>query len=78
MFFLCIVICSFQIVSAMEIESYKITATPVNGNYVENVIELTIRNDKQTQLINGTLTLAKDAEVLNIADSFGQVNFFTD
>ena len=73
-----LVILSFQIVSAMEISSYKITATPVNGNYVENIIELTIKNDKEIPLINGTFTLAKDAEVINIADSYGAVQYTTE
>lgn len=73
-----LVILSFQTVSAMEIDSYKITATPINGNHVENIIELTVRNDKETHLTEGTLTLAKDAEITGIADSYGVLQYKTE
>lgn len=73
-----LVILSFHSVSALEIESYKITAEPVNGNYVENIIELTLSNDKESAVSQGTLTFAKDAEVQSIADSYGQLTYATE
>ena len=65
---------SFQIVSAFEIESYKITATP-STNSVTNSIELTIYNTKTTALTQGTLHLAKDAKIENIRDSYGTLDY---
>ena len=65
---------SFQIVSALEIESYKITATP-SGDSVANSIELTIHNTKTTALTQGTLHLAKDAEIERIRDSYGTLDY---
>lgn len=65
----------FQIVSALEIQSYKITATPVNENSVENIIELTIVNDKETELTQGILTMAKDAEIITVSDSYGFLEY---
>ncbi len=66
---------SFQIVSALEITSYKITATPNNGNAIENIIELTILNNKEEALTSGTLNFAVDAEIESMSDSFGEVLF---
>ncbi len=63
---------SFQIVSALEIESYKITATPSDST-VENSIELTIKNTKTTTLTQGSLHIAKDAEIESIRDSYGEL-----
>ncbi len=71
-FFLC-----FHTVSALEIESYKITAAPIDGNYVENVIEFTIVNDKETVITEGTITVAVDAEINSISDSYGPVSYTT-
>lgn len=68
---------SFHAVSALEIESYKITAEPVDGNYVKNIIELTILNDKESALSQGTLTFAKDAEIESISDSYGEITYST-
>ncbi|MEK6867718.1 MAG: helix-turn-helix domain-containing protein, partial [Nanoarchaeota archaeon] len=72
--FITIVLC-FHIVSALEIESYKITATPIDGNYVENVVELTVFNNKEAEVSQGSLTLAKDAEIIAIADSYGSLQY---
>lgn len=63
---------SFQIVSALEIVSYKITATP-HGDSVSNTIELTILNTKTTALTQGFLHIAKDADVTSIRDSYGDL-----
>ncbi len=65
---------SFQIVSGLEIESYKITATP-SDSIVENSIELTIRNTKTTILTQGSLHIAKDAEIESIRDSYGELEY---
>lgn len=70
-----LILLSFQIVSALEITSYKITATPIHGNSVENIIELTLQNNKEEPLTSGTLNFAADAEVESISDSFGDVSF---
>lgn len=70
---------SFHFVSAMEIDGYKIIASPVttnlNGNYVENIVELTIINDKETALTQGTLSFAKDADIEGISDSYGNLQY---
>ncbi len=73
--YLIMMILCFHIVSALEIESYKITATPINGNYVENVVELTVFNNKETDLSQGSLTLAKDTEILSSSDSYGSLQY---
>lgn len=65
---------SFQIVSALDIEAYKITATP-HDSTVENSIELTIYNTKTTALTQGTLHLAKDADIVSIRDSYGALEY---
>ena len=69
---------SFQTVSAIEIESYKISATPVDGNYVENIIEVTLLNNKETSVTQGSLNLAKDAELTAISDSYGYLSYITE
>jgi len=66
---------SFHVVSALEIQSYKITATPVNGNYVENIVELVVYNEKATPLTEGSLNVALDAEIQEIRDSYGNLNY---
>ena len=74
LYLITLILC-FHIVSALEIESYKITATPIDGNYVENVVELTIFNNKEGEVSQGSLTLAKDAEILAITDSYGPLQY---
>ncbi len=73
-FLILIFVFSFQTVSAFEIESYRITATPSTDS-VANSIELTIYNTKTTALTQGTLHLAKDAEIENIRDSYGTLDY---
>jgi uncharacterized membrane protein len=70
-----IILLSFHTVSALEIQSYKITATPVDGNYVENVVELTVFNNKEEDVSQGSLTLAKDADIIAITDSYGTLEY---
>ena len=65
---------SFQTVSALEIESYKITAAPSNDD-VANSIEITINNTKTSALTQGILHLAKDAEIEGIRDSYGTLSY---
>ncbi|MBI5001913.1 MarR family transcriptional regulator [Candidatus Woesearchaeota archaeon] len=65
---------SFHIVSAFEIESYKITAAPSNDD-VANSIEITINNTKTSALTQGILHLAKDAEIESIRDSYGTISY---
>ncbi|PIN79095.1 hypothetical protein COV16_05085 [Candidatus Woesearchaeota archaeon CG10_big_fil_rev_8_21_14_0_10_34_8] len=69
------ILLSFQLVSALDIQSYKITSTPINGDYVDNIIELTIANDKSIKLTTGTLNFAVDAEILSIRDSYGNLQY---
>ncbi len=66
---------SFQIVSSLEITAYKITATPISGSAVENIIELTILNNKEKDIASGTLNFAIDAKIAEIRDSFGILSF---
>ncbi len=67
-----------QTVSALEIDSYKITATPETSSIssvVNNIVELTIKNDKPIPVVTGALTFALDAEIEDIRDSYGQITY---
>lgn len=73
-----IMILGFHIVSALEIDSYKITATPetsATATAVDNIIELIIKNDKTTAVAAGSLTFALDAEIEAIRDSYGSIEY---
>jgi uncharacterized membrane protein len=70
-------ILSFHMVSALEIESYKITTTPTDDNTAFNIIELTVYNDKETSLTEGSLNVAKDAQIHEIRDSYGVLKYTT-
>jgi uncharacterized membrane protein len=70
------ILLSFHIVSALEIDSYKITSTP-NGEEVHNIIELTITNDNPISLTEGSLTFALDTKITAVKDSFGPLEYTT-
>ncbi|MBI5072687.1 winged helix-turn-helix transcriptional regulator [Candidatus Woesearchaeota archaeon] len=73
-----IILFGFQIVSALEIQAYKITATPetsATATAVDNIIELTIKNDNTIPVATGSLTFALDAEIEAIRDSYGSIEY---
>ena len=73
-----LILFGFQIVSALEIDTYKITATPetsATATAVNNIIELTLKNDKTTAVSNGSLSFAVDAEIEAISDSYGTIKY---
>jgi uncharacterized membrane protein len=74
-FLIFILTLSFQGVSALEIDSYKITSTPIDGNHVENIIELTVTNDNTISMTEGTLNFALDTDIISIKDSFGELEY---
>ncbi len=51
-------------------------ATPSN-DYVENIIEISLFNNKEIAVQNSEINLASDSEIISIIDSFGELNYET-
>ncbi len=59
--------------SALVITSYKLVATVVSKDTVDSTLELMLLNNDSSPLLGSSLSLALDAEILSVSDSYGDL-----
>lgn len=59
---------------AIEFDSYRIISE-VEGDSVFNTFEIELFNDGDTALDGSSISLAPDSDVINVADSYGDLDF---
>jgi len=63
------------IVNALDVDSYKIIARPVDLEYVENIVEIGLYNDGDVSVNNSEINLAIDSEIISLMDSYGELSY---